>query len=58
MVAIIDYDMGNLGSIKNMIRKVGGTSIITNDKSIISEASAIILPGVGSFDTGVKNLKK
>lgn len=58
MVAIIDYDMGNLGSIKNMIKKVGGTSIITNDKSIISDASAIILPGVGSFDTGVKNLKK
>lgn len=58
MVAIIDYDMGNLGSIKNMIKKIGGKSVITNEKNIISEASAIILPGVGSFDTGIRNLKK
>jgi glutamine amidotransferase len=58
MIAIIDYDMGNLGSIKNMIKKVGGESIITNDIEIISKANGIILPGVGSFDTGVDNLKK
>jgi glutamine amidotransferase len=58
MIAIIDYDMGNLGSIKNMIKKVGGESIITNNIEIISKASGIILPGVGSFDTGVDNLKK
>ncbi len=58
MIAIIDYDMGNLGSIKNMIKKVGGDSIITNDIEIISKARGIILPGVGSFDTGVNNLKK
>lgn len=58
MVAIIDYDMGNLGSIKNMIKKIGGKSVITNEKNIIAEASAIILPGVGSFDTGIRNLKK
>ncbi len=50
--------MGNLGSIKNMIKKVGGESIITNDIEIISKANGIILPGVGSFDTGVDNLKK
>ncbi len=58
MIAIIDYDMGNVGSITNMIKKIGGKSVITNDKAIISDASAIILPGVGSFDTGVRNLKK
>jgi glutamine amidotransferase len=58
MIAIIDYDMGNLGSIKNMIKKLGGESIVTNNIEIISNASGIILPGVGSFDTGVDNLKK
>lgn len=58
MIAIIDYDMGNLGSIKNMIKKVGGESVITNNVDIISKASGIILPGVGSFDSGVNNLKK
>jgi glutamine amidotransferase len=58
MIAIVDYDMGNLGSIKNMIKKVGGESIITNDIDTISKAKGIILPGVGSFDTGVDNLNK
>lgn len=58
MIAIVDYDMGNLGSIKNMIKKIGGQSIISNDKSDLMKAAGIILPGVGSFDTGVRNLKK
>lgn len=58
MIAIIDYDMGNLGSIKNMIKKIGGQSIISNNKSDLMKAEGIILPGVGSFDTGVRNLKK
>ncbi|MBM3206711.1 MAG: imidazole glycerol phosphate synthase subunit HisH [Candidatus Staskawiczbacteria bacterium] len=58
MISIVDYDMGNLGSIKNMIKKIGYQSIITNDKMDLMNSDCIILPGVGSFDTGVKNLKK
>jgi len=58
MIAIVDYDMGNLGSIKNMIKKIGGQSIITNRKEDLIKSDGIILPGVGSFDTGIKNLKK
>ena len=58
MIVIVDYGMGNLGSIRNMIRKVGGKSVITSDKSEIKEASKIILPGVGTFDNAVKNLEK
>ncbi|MGQ0829490.1 MAG: imidazole glycerol phosphate synthase subunit HisH [Bacteroidota bacterium] len=58
MIAIIDYGCGNLGSIKNMIRKVGGEAIITSDIEQIKQAKKIILPGVGSFDTGMNNLKK
>lgn len=58
MIAIIDFGMGNLGSIQNMIKKVGGNSLITNDITILSRADAIILPGVGSFDSGVDNLLK
>lgn len=56
MIAIIDYGCGNLGSIKNMLKKIGVESIITNKLEEIKEASKIILPGVGSFDTGMKNL--
>jgi len=58
MIAIIDYGCGNLGSIKNMIRKVGGEATITADIEQIKQAKKIILPGVGSFDTGMNNLKK
>ena len=56
MVIIIDYGMGNLASISNMIKKMGGSSVITRDKEIILNASKLILPGVGSFKEGIKNL--
>ena len=57
MISIIDYGMGNVSSIQNMIKKVRGESIITNDRTIINESDAIILPGVGSFDNGMTKLK-
>lgn len=57
MITIIDYGMGNLGSIANMIKKVGGRSKITSDLNEISDAEKLILPGVGSFDNGIKYLK-
>lgn len=57
MLAIIDYGLGNLGSIANMLKVIGEKSVITNNKEKIMEADRIILPGVGSFDTGMKNLQ-
>jgi len=58
MITIVDYGLGNLGSIQNMLRKIGSKSIITSDFEKIEQASKIILPGVGAFDTGMKNLVK
>jgi len=58
MITIIDYGMGNLGSVANMIKKVGGKSIITSNKDDIKNAKKILLPGVGAFDSAVRNLKK
>jgi glutamine amidotransferase len=58
MIAIIDYNMGNIGSVANMIKHVGGTSLITNNVGDIAKAEKIILPGVGSFDTGMQNLER
>ena len=57
MIVIIDYGMGNLGSLVNMFKKLGYKSTITNDLKIISLAKKIILPGVGSFDVAMKRLK-
>jgi glutamine amidotransferase len=56
MIAIIDYQAGNIGSIKNMLRKLGAQAEITGDPDVIRKASKIILPGVGSFDYGVIKL--
>ncbi len=57
MIVIIDYGMGNLGSLVNMFKKLGYKSTITNDLRIISLSKKIILPGVGSFDTAMERLK-
>jgi len=57
MIVIIDYGMGNLGSIANMLKKIGYKSIITSDIEEIKKSKKLILPGVGSFDNGIKNLK-
>ena len=56
MTAIVDYEAGNIGSIQNMLRKLGEDSIITSDPEIIGKANRIILPGVGAFDYGMQKL--
>ena len=56
MIVIIDYHMGNVGSIQNMLRKIGIDSMISSNPNEIENADKIILPGVGAFDTGMKNL--
>jgi len=58
MIVIIDYGAGNLKSINNMLKKIGFESEISQDKELISKASHIILPGVGTFDYGMNQLKK
>ena len=56
MLVIIDYGMGNVGSIKNMLTRIGVESIITSNESKIKSASGLIFPGVGSFDAAMRNL--
>lgn len=58
MVAIIDYGLGNLGSIANMLKVIGEKSVITSDKTEIEAADKIILPGVGAFDAGMTRLQE
>ena len=58
MITIVDYGMGNLGSIFNMFKKIGVQSKITSDKIEIEKASKILLPGVGSFDAAMSKIKE
>ena len=55
-VVIIDYGMGNLGSIANMLKKAGFIGVISSDPSVVEKAEKLILPGVGAFDSGMKNI--
>lgn len=55
-VVVIDYGLGNLGSIANIVKKVGGTPVISDNPKDIESAEKLILPGVGAFDNGMRNL--
>jgi imidazole glycerol phosphate synthase, glutamine amidotransferase subunit len=56
VVTIVNYGMGNLGSIKNMFKYIGVEAIIESDIDKIAKASKILLPGVGSFDAAMKRI--
>ena len=56
MLTIIDYNIGNLGSIHNMLKRIGIPSQVTSNIDIISNASKLILPGVGHYDYGMQQL--
>jgi len=58
MIAIIDYGVGNLFSVKNAFDYLAIESVITNDPAIIKRAERIILPGVGAFSKGMELLKQ
>jgi glutamine amidotransferase len=57
-VAIIDYGAGNLRSVEKAFHKVGVPAEITKDKSTIRNAKGIVLPGVGSFDPAISELRQ
>jgi imidazole glycerol-phosphate synthase subunit HisH len=56
VIAIIDYDIGNLAAVSNMLRRIGHDSVITADPDAIEAADRIILPGNGHFDTCMRNI--
>ncbi len=58
MIAIIDYGAGNLFSVKNALDYIGEKSIITDEKSDLINADALILPGVGAFPKAMDMLIK
>lgn len=58
MIVVIDYDIGNTGSVINALDKLGLNCKISNDPDDIRKADALILPGVGAAGQGMSNLKK
>ena len=58
MIAMIDYDAGNIKSVEKALQKLGADVVITKDPQVILNAEKVILPGVGSFGDAMNNLRK
>jgi len=58
LLAIVDYGMGNVQSVYNAFQLLGESVQLTNDPKILSDSDGIILPGVGAFSDGMKNLRE
>ena len=58
MIVIVDYGVGNLGSIKNMFKKAGCKAEPSSDPAVLREAEKLILPGVGAFDAAMRKFRE
>ncbi len=56
MISIVNYGMGNLGSVVNMFKRIGYPSMIVNQPEDLLSAKKILLPGVGAFDNAMKRI--
>lgn len=56
-IAIVDYGLSNLFSIAKALRRFAANTVITDELSVIESADAVVLPGVGSFEEGMKGLQ-
>ena len=57
MIAIVDYGVGNLFSLKSSLAAIGVDVVVTSDKEVLASADQIILPGVGAFEDAAKKLR-
>lgn len=58
MIAIVDYGVGNLASIRNMLSKIGVEAAIASDAAAVARSAKLILPGVGAFDYASARLRE
>ena len=58
MIAIIDYGVGNLFSLRSSLLAINANAVVTNDPKVIKSAEKIILPGVGAFEDAAKKLRE
>ena len=58
MIAIIDYDAGNIKSVEKALHYLGEETVVSRDPQVLLSADKVILPGVGSFGDAMNNLNK
>ena len=57
MIVVVDYGVGNIASVLNMLKRVGAKAKASNSREDIEQADKLILPGVGAFDAGMQTLR-
>lgn len=57
MIAIVDYGIGNVGSVAKAFARLGAPAELTRDPAVIAAATGVVLPGVGAFGDGMTNLR-
>ena len=57
MIAIVDYGVGNLFSLKSSLAAIGAEAVVTKDETVLRSADKIILPGVGAFEDAMNKLR-
>lgn len=58
MIAIIDYDTGNLRSVCNALDRIGAEYVLTDDPAVIAQADRVLLPGVGEASSAMQKLQE
>ena len=58
MIAVIDYNSGNIKSVMNALNRLGASATLTNDVKVIKSADRVIFPGVGAAAAAMENLRK
>lgn len=58
MITVVDYGLGNVGSVVNMLNKIGARARLAQTAAEVRSAEVIVLPGVGHFDAGMRNLRE
>ena len=56
-MAVVDCGLGNVAAVANMLRRAGAAPVLTADPAVVAASSAVVLPGIGSFDAGVARLR-
>ncbi|MBW3597353.1 MAG: imidazole glycerol phosphate synthase subunit HisH [Planctomycetes bacterium] len=58
MIAIVDYQMGNLRSVQKALERIGSSAVITSDPADLERAEKLVLPGVGAFEDAIGELRR
>ena len=58
MIAVVDYGVGNLFSLKSSLASIGAEAVVSGDEAVIRNADKILLPGVGAFEDAARKLRE